>query len=101
MTKVTSGAMRTALNDALDLLAILDERGRLVSRKAALAIRREHELGLSDQGAQRLTQALLECCRYQREAEAKARTVCADLDELARLVHHTETSVRTPELVAA
>ena len=88
---LTSGAMRVALNNAMDLMAILDYRGKQVGQRAAAAIMTERENGLSDEGLERLTQALRECCAYQREAETCARMVCADLDELARMMHHAET----------
>jgi hypothetical protein len=88
---LTSGAMRAALNNAMDLMAILDERGQQVAQRAAKAIQAEKENGLSDEGVKRLTNALLECCVYQRQAEGCARLVCSDLDELARMMHHRET----------
>lgn len=93
---LTSGAMRVALNNAMDLMAILDERGKQVSARAAAAIRAEKENGLSDEGVERLTNALLECCVYQNQAEACARLVCSDLDELARMMHHRETQREVP-----
>jgi len=81
---VETDRLRELLNDALEIVAMTDTRGRELVAPIFKEIMTLRDQGMPEDTVNVLLDALKQCCQFNSEMRARAHAVCNTLDELSR-----------------
>jgi len=82
---VETDRLRELLNDALEIVAMTDTRGRELVAPIFKEIMTLRDQGMPEDTVNVLLDALKQCCAFNAEMRTRAHAVCNTLDQLSRV----------------
>lgn len=93
---VPAHMLRASLDDALEAVALTDDRGRELVAPVLTKILELHKYGVPEDELRFFVDALRRCCAYNAHLHEVCQRIAGTLDELARAAQHTGTgSIKT------